>query len=86
MHWPCTFHVVCTSFSALATWKLANTNADSGEIRALVSRSPIYQIKVGIMLYSMQYELCPYINVLGLGLTLNYDKCLKYHRQFWSFF
>ena len=34
-HWPFRFHVVFASFSALATRKLANANADSGGIRAL---------------------------------------------------
>ena len=32
--WPCRFHVVCASFSALATQTLANANADSGGIQA----------------------------------------------------
>ena len=30
--WPCRFHVVCASFSAL--WKLTNANADSSGIQA----------------------------------------------------
>ena len=34
LHWPCRFHVVCASFSTLATRKLAKANTDSGGIQA----------------------------------------------------
>ena len=36
MYISCIFHVVCASFSVLATRKLADTKADSSEIWALV--------------------------------------------------
>ena len=32
--WPCIFHVVCASFSALATRKLADAKSDSSGIQA----------------------------------------------------
>ena len=36
-HWACIFHVVCAAFYVVATRNIANTNANSIEIQALLN-------------------------------------------------